>query len=239
LDLTQPVPTVQVQQRVSLTGEVIEVPVAVPAHAGPPPLPGHAPHGVPATGARPPSVRSPTAVVSGLPTGAVSPQLMREAHRPEVSLAERWEKFLALALPLLVGMVWLIHLQPGAIVWALLAGLFGVGLFMGATGAISSYDDAFLDCTIVLLLCYFVGPVFGLAAYLVVGLVKQEVNGSMVALLIGHLATRMLGHWAAESVELSVGEAIAVGFANFLGFFYICATFAGWMLSSFFRPINE
>ena len=32
---------------------------------------------------------------------------------------------------------------------------------------------------------------------------------------------------------------ISVGFLGFIGFFATCATFAGWILSSFFRPLDE
>jgi hypothetical protein len=237
LDLTQPVPAVQVQTRVALTGEVIEVPVGPPATSMPPPV-VHAQVGAPAGLAnRSPSVLPPT--VAGLPHAAVSARMLSESRQPSVSAGERWERFLALALPLLLGAAWLIHLVPSSFIWVLLISLFAVGLLMGATRAIGSYDDAFLDCSVVLMACYFLGPVIGTAVYLVVGAIKQEVNGSMLALLAGHIVTRLLGHMALANVELSIGDAVSIGIANFLGFFYICASFAGWMLSSFFRPLNE
>jgi hypothetical protein len=252
LDQTQPVSApVASQVRVSLTGEVYEAPPQAPPAAPPgayaPPQyapPQYAPPPGPmrpgAVADRPPSIMSPTAVARTLPPGAVSAQVMDAYERyGQATLGEKWEKCLAIVLPLLLASAWLIHKVPTTYLWVALADLFLVGLAMGATGAIGSYDDAFLDCSVVLIVCFFFGPIIGLTVYLIVGAIKQECNAALVFLILGLIVTQFVTRIAAATVENAFSSLLFVGLMNFIGFFALCATFGGWMLSSFFRPLNE
>jgi hypothetical protein len=244
LDQTQPVSAPLASQvRVSLTGEVYETPPVPPPSAPPPGVHAAPPPGPMRPGAvadRPPSVMSPTAVARTLPPGAVSAQMVDAYdYYGQATLGEKWEKCLAIILPLLLASAWLIHRVPNTFLWVTLADLFLVGMVMGATGAIGSYDDAFLDCTVVLMVCYFFGPVIGLAVYLIVGVIKQECNAALAFLLIGHIVTQFVCRISAATVEDSFSALVSIGFMNFIGFFALCASFAGWMLSNFFRPLNE
>ena len=113
----------QANRRVALTGEVIETEVTqamspmgamspppgmppginrMPVRAGYPPQPG----GLPPVGLRTP--QGPT-----LPAAAYSPRAMQEMAAAEgPSLGERWEKFLAIGLPIVALSLLLVHFVP-------------------------------------------------------------------------------------------------------------------------------
>src|SRR5205823_5011901 len=98
LDLTQPVPppTPGTQVRVSLTGEVMEVPQSAPR-----PMPGtYTPPSPVAPGLRPVGPGALPGMMRDLPTTAVTAQMVQQAVRFEDDdLGERWDKCLALMLP--------------------------------------------------------------------------------------------------------------------------------------------
>ncbi len=257
LDLTQPVaPSLDLTQpvshggnvRMSLTGEIVEV--APPANrsvpgtytppGGPmPPLPN-----VPPTSNR--------AVVRELPPGAINPHMVQASLQQDVvTLGEKWEKCLAMLLPLLLLAVLGVHFVPTAYLWIELGALFISALVMGASGAISSYDEAFAECTGVLVISFFFGPLVGFAGYFLVGLIRQEMTAAINFLLLVHIAARFMfilsagtlqgvslygpdGDWAMLLPHLSLFSA-----SGFISFFVICSTFSGWMMSSFFRQVNE
>jgi hypothetical protein len=206
-----------VTRRVSLTGEVVE---------GPPPAPVMAP---------PPGVAHP----GFIPPTAYTPQGVQEMlGAPQTALGERWEKFLALGLPLIALSLLLVHAFPSAFLWVAFANAFLLPLLMGAAGAIPSYDDAIADCGIVLIICFFFGPLIGLGAYLLVCLFKQECNGAMVALVvINMLIPQVLAFGVLNSDTIM--PFILVGLFKMTSFFAICISFAGWLMSSFFRPLDE
>lgn len=233
LDQTQPIPPTAAgvgaagNVRMSLTGEVVEV--APPAPSVLRPTPGMA---------APPHGHHTQAVVHGLPPGAVSPALMRPSA-PRATAGEKWEKCLAIIMPFLLASVVLLHFVPTAFAYIALVDLFVAGLAMGATGAIDSYDDAYLDCGVVLLVCAFFGPLIALGVYLIVGLMKQEWNASILWLLFGHLMVRLIliVSFASEADTITLLPQMMM--LSFMGFLTVCASFAGWILSSFFRPLNE
>src|SRR5579872_2917426 len=132
LDLTQPVPPPAAGQvRVALTGEVVEVPPAAPPSAGPYPAPG-AP--APLYGGRSPSSMPAHTATHSLPTGAISPHLLQtEMRTAQATPGEKWEKCLAIVMPLLLASVILVHFVPNAFSWVTLADVFFVGVAMGAT----------------------------------------------------------------------------------------------------------
>ncbi|HZO88882.1 MAG TPA: hypothetical protein VFB38_11140 [Chthonomonadaceae bacterium] len=99
------------QYRTTLSGEVLEVPETTAAM---PPMPGHMPPGMPpAPGAR---LGVGTSASTYLPPSAISAQMLKEQLRDQgPSLGEGWEKCLAMALPLLVVSMLLVHFVPSAI----------------------------------------------------------------------------------------------------------------------------
>jgi hypothetical protein len=231
----------------SLTGEVMEV--APPAnylsqaHSAPPgayaPRAGSMPH---------------AAVVRELPPGAISPSLMQGARYNidrEVTLGEKWEKCLAMMLPTLLLAVVAAHFFPGAYIWIELGALVLVALYMGATGAVGTYEDAFAECMGVLIISFFFGPIVGLGGCVLLGMIRQEMNAPVTALLLVHIAARFMLLVSAGTVQgiplYSPTGDLAVllphlnlfSAAGFISFFIVCSTFAGWMMSSFFRPVNE
>jgi hypothetical protein len=178
--------------------------------------------------------------VAGLPPEAVTPQMLREQmQQAETPWGERMEKFLAMGVPLLVASVLLVHFVEGAFLWTAFFVLFLWGLLMGATGAIEPYEEAFADCFVVLVVCYLLGPVIGLGAYLVVGLIKQEWNAAIILLLIGHLLVRFVLALAFASSADPLSMIPQFSLLPSASFVAVVCSFGGWMMSSFFRPLNR
>src|SRR5262249_30070075 len=123
---------------------------------------------------------------SALPVAAYSAEAMNAQMRPSsvTPMGERWEKFLAIALPLLAASMLLVHFFPGSLIFVGLADMFFIPLALGAVGAVPSYDDAIADCSVVLLVSLFINPALAFVAYLIVCAFKQEVNSAMVALML-------------------------------------------------------
>jgi len=251
---TPPAPEPTRVLRTTLTGEVIEVapPTAPPQYAAPPgPMPPGAAPSYPAT----------HAVVSG---ARATPGQMRDradvqAAPREISIGERFELFLAIALPLLLGSVILVHAMPGLFLWVLIGDLFLLSLILGSTGAVPSYDDAVADVTLMLGIMFVVRvmlafpilgpyglvfasllrPAIALAIYGVVGLVRQEWNMAIVGLFVlnividGSLTYAML-----TSPAKDVGSLLTLGLVNWLKYFGTFLGMLGWIISSVFRPME-
>ncbi len=224
--LPAPAPT----QRMSLTGEVYDAP--------PPPMPapgGAMPGGMPLL----PSSAPGSGMPLNLPPGAIAPS-MAEGWADDTPLGERWEKFLALALPALLIAVCMVHYLRGTlpVITPFIVFAF-IGLALGASRAIPTYDDAFSDCLAVLAACYFCGPVVGLVVIVVLGLGTQNPNPALIALLATHLVARaaFMAVWPFSTTWLSIKPHLIVG--PTLDFFAVCMAFGGWILSSFFRPVGD
>lgn len=221
----------QTQKRVALTGEVIETTQAMP----PMPPPGAYPPVQPA----PPYRGRPVPASAGMPASAYSPQAIQEQFREmDISPGEKWEKFLAIALPLLALSMLLVHFAPGALWPAAFFDLFFIGLAMGVTGAVPAFEDAFVDCAVMLMVAMFFGPLIALGACLVVGLVKQEVNPAMVGLLVLNLLVKFLLGFAFATSADTVSMLAMWGLFNWFSFVGVCVSFFGWLCCSFFRRLD-
>ncbi|MCS6863075.1 MAG: hypothetical protein NZT92_22445 [Abditibacteriales bacterium] len=209
-------------------------PMAPPQqHPAPPGVAATAPQTA-AAGARVP------ANLAGLPPQAVTPQMLRaEAQQAETPWGERLEKFLAMGMPLLIAAVLLVHFVEGAFLWTAFGVLFLWGLLMGATGAIEPYEEAFADVFVVLVVCYLLGPVVGLGVYLVVGLIKQEWNAAIILLLLGHLFVRFVLALAFATSADPLSMIPQFSLLPNASFVAVVCSFGGWMMSSFFRPLNR
>ena len=205
------------QTRISLTGEVVEVEPSQSAAFPTQPMPTYA-----------------------LPNAAITPLTTQGDWQPEINLGERWEKFLALFLPCLALSVLILHFNPGLFLWIALADLFLLGIMLGASTAIPSYDDAVADCTVVLVLTYLFGPLVAFVIYGIVGLIKQEANVACLALLLGNYLCRTILAFVVFSSAGSSVAAMIMPFTLFglLSFFTVLITFFGWLMSSFFRPLE-
>ncbi len=235
----------QVQVRMSLTGEVIEEAAPMPPQptVGMPPSPFGAPVGGHAT---PPArsihgSRVATAAAGGVE--AVKAELLKQQFAEidrEVGL--RWERALAVIMPSVAISLAIAHFVPDSYVWVGCFSFFMVGLGLGATRAIVPFEEAYLDCTAILAVSFVCGPVAGIAAYLLVGLIKQEWNMAALAVLVGHIIVRV-------AFAIAFPDAMPwftimpyfklidpIGMVSFMG---TALSFAGWMLSSFFRSVNE
>jgi hypothetical protein len=160
-----------------------------------------------------------------------------EAEGP--SLGERWEKGLAIALPMVAISMLVVHLAPVALFAIVFGNLLIMPLILGATGAIPRYEDAILDCSVMLVVAILFGPAIALGVYLVTAVVKQECNGAIVAILLINILLKALFAVAFAPAADTLSLAAMYGFLNFMSFFGVCLSFLGWLLSSFFRGIGE
>jgi hypothetical protein len=180
-----------------------------------------------------------------LPAAAYSTAYMR-AHDSSIrqqheqrTRGEKEEKFFAIGMPLLALSMLLVHLFPSYYLWIAFTDVFVLALAMGATAVIPSYDDAFADVTIVLVVSFLFGPLLALIGYVIVGLIKQELNPaapSLLGLTIG-IPYALMPAFMSSATEIS--HFLLFGLFNFMGFFAVVVAFGGWIISSFFRPMGE
>ena len=262
MDLTQPIspgmePTQAVPQpqfRTALTGEAVPIaPAGQPAYPQPYAQQPYAqqpyaqqpyqqtyqqPYPQAVVPGRPPSVMP--AHMAGLPGQAVGVELARSyTDQFRSSPLEKWEKCLAIVLPILLISVWIVHLSSASLPWVVITDFFFVAMAMGGTAAIGSYDDAYMDVGVVLVVSFLFGPATALVIYGIVSTIKQEGNGAIFALLTSHLLIRFVILLAFPANSSFLGLIPALLIFNVFSILAVCATFGGWILSSFFRPLNE
>jgi len=216
-------PTVQMPgptRRVALTGEVVE---------GPPPAPQ-----MPTQAMRPQGYGS-----VPLPAGAYSPEAIKLQFDEVSPVGERWEKALAFCLPVVAFSMLLIHFSPGAILWVAYIDMFLLMLLLGATRAIPFFEDAMLDCGILLGASFLFGPILGLIVYLVVCAIHQECNGALITLLVVSIVLPQLLAIPLVSSADNINPFLLLGLFRVLSFLPVFVGFFGWICASFFRPLNE
>ena len=216
---TVQMPMPQTTRRVALTGEVVEGPPAPPQPTQMMPPQGYG--GTPAL----PRTYTPNAIQ--LDFDEVSPT------------GERWEKALAFCFSLIALSMLLIHFVPNVIMGVAYVDMFLLMFALGATRAIPFFEDAMLDCGIILGVTFLLGPVVGLVVYLIVGAIKQECNGAIVALLLISIALPQLLAISLHSSAESANPLPLMALFNLLNFVAVCVGFVGWLCASFFRPLNE
>jgi len=234
--------------RTTLTGELIEVaPPAPPMQYAPPP--GAAPSYPPAQ----------CAVSVAQTPGQMRDRSGAPARDREVSAGERLELFLAIALPLLLGSVYLVHAAPGTFLWVLIGDLFLMSLLLGATGAVPGDDDAVADVTLMLGIMFAVRvllgfpilgpygivfasllrPAIALAIYGIIGLVRQEWNAAIIGLFVLNIIIDgSLTYAVLTSPAKDVGSLMTLGLVNWLKYFGTFLGLLGWICSSLFRPME-
>lgn len=241
MEPTQAMPAQPVRQtRTALTGEVIEEELP-PA---PPPMPADLNRTMPMSPSATMSQPVPTQAMPAMTaTSPAATAVVRERPRREyIYPGERWEKFLAIGLPILLVAALLSHYVPGVVaIVTYYTTLFVLSLIMGALRAIPAYEDEALDVGIVVVITLLVGPLIAIIAYGIVAMVKQEWNPAIFALfLLNTLAGIVL-----NIAMVTAGGAgnlfalIGMGMGNFVGFLPIFVCFGGWFMSSFFRPLDE
>ena len=210
-----PPPAPATQQRVSLTGEVIDVPIAPP-----PPQPGQ-------------------------PGGYSGPGYYAEPRRVIVDDSpppgECWEKFLAFGFPILALAMLITRLAPNAVLWVALGALLLLSLAMSGTRAIPSYDNSVTECGIGLALAFFFGPLIAAIGLIVVGVIRQEANSAVISLLLLPVFLQIvLGFVLRSNPQAGAGSFVMLfGLFNVLGVFAVLVAYAGWMIGNLFRPVGE
>ena len=250
-----PIPTISHQpsttriQRTTLTGEIIEVETAAPPPTAPAAPGMFGPNGLPNAQHRPPTANHQPPIVSpyaamnvaGVPYSTLAPHMLREQNggMSHVTSSEKWELFLAIASPILLLSAWIVHVAPHLILWVGFLDLFVLSLAMGATGAVPSYDDSYLDVGVMLVVTFMFGPILALAAYLLLSLIRQECNTAIAGLLVLQIVVfqgMTLAFASNTQAYKSMGFFMVFGITQF---FSIFVAFLGWLLSSFFRPVGE
>lgn len=219
-------PTVQMppppapSRRVALTGEVVE---------GPPPAPP-----------MPTQAMSPHPYANtALPAGAYSAAAVALTFDEAAPLGERWEKALAFCFSLIAFSMLLIHFAPRTILYVAYADMFLLLLGLGVTRAIPFFEEAMMDCGIMLIVSVLFGPIAALIVYLIVCAIKQECNGAIVTLLIVSIVLPQLLAIPLLSSATDINPFLLLGLFNWLSFFAVFVGFLGWLCASFFRPLNE
>lgn len=201
--------------RTTLTGEIVEAP---------PPVSQPAMNFTPAQ-----------AAAQQLLDPAMMPT-QEQMQGPRAPLGARWERALAMALPLLALAMLIIHFAPSAYWPFVLTCPFAIGVMLGATQAIPPFEEAYADVAAVVIMSFLVGPLYTLFAYLIWCLIRQDFDIAVLsmfgaAVIPGILLGHMYGPgWAKMAL---------VGFVNALGFFSMSSCCTGWILSSFLRPVGD
>jgi len=224
-------------RRVSLTGEVVDATQAMPPQFAPAAPLG--PHPAYQAG---PYAQAPATHPGGpvLPPSAYSVAAIRDmAAADQPSAGERWEKGLAIALPIIALSMLLIRFAPASLFVVLFANLLVVPAVFGAVGAIPRYEDAHVDCAIMLVVTMLLGPIVALVAYLLVSAIKQEINLAIVVILGANLLIRTLFGIAFAPSADTMSIVLMWGIFGIFSFFGVCVSFIGWLCSSFFRGLNE
>lgn len=219
---TTQMPPPAVTRRVALTGEVIEEPAAPPMPTQMMQPPGYQPSGY-----------------HGTPGPARVHQDIRLDFDEVSPTGERWEKALAFCLSLVALSMLFIHFVPNAILGVAYGDMFLLMFLLGATRAIPFFEDAMLDCGIMLGVAVIFGPLAALVVYLIVGAIKQECNGSIVTLLLVSILLPQLLAIALHNSVHGPMPILMLGLFNWLGFLAVFVGFLGWLCASFFRPLNE
>jgi hypothetical protein len=156
----------------------------------------------------------------------------------------RLEKYLGIMLAALAAGMLIAHYFPEAWLAPFLLLVFASGILMGSFRVIGYYDDEFSDVAIVLIVTMFVGPLFATLIYLVLGLLRQNMNFSILGLMASLIVIRLTIGFAAHGLADTIGYMLTFSvsldiISRALQLLPTCVLCAGWMAASFFRPLNE
>lgn len=175
----------------------------------------------------------------------LSPERPFQIERVELpSFGDRISKYMGTMLILLaVGML-VISAVPSIWLLLYLPLLFVSGLMMGTTRTIGYYEEEYTDVVILLGITAFVGPVCGTIALLVYGLIRSDLNIAALGLMASFFVIRISTGVAAHGWADTLGEVKTIRVAlEIIGWAIqlmpLCALFGGWMIASFWRPLNE
>lgn len=235
------------RRRVSLSGDVVEDTIEFTQTMSPqmgtmqtqamsPRYPGQATSYAQGVG----GPQNPTLVnPNALPPGAFSAAAMNYQYRSEESyLGERWEKAMAFSLPLVALSLLIIHFAPGAFFMLAALNLFAIPIILCGTRAISSFDEAIVDTSAVLIVTMLIGPVITLIAYGLYCAVRQEGNGAIFSILLLNLIIRYLFAlvFATPDTASLLTLFSVFGLVPFMGVFL---SFIGWLVGGLFRPVSD
>ena len=209
-------------KRVSLTGEVYDdVPATPPA---PPPMYANR------TGDFAPT----------LPAGVYTPQSFPSEYADDLpSWGERFERFLAMALPALAVCILVVRYAPASFLWVVLTACLVLTLMLSGAGVVPQLGEEGREAMIILLVSFLFGPLFALVVYGILCLLRQEGSGGIAAILATPvIVTKFLALTFVHSADVGVFLSVFTLF-GFMAFLPVCAAFVGWLIGGMFRPIGE
>jgi len=156
----------------------------------------------------------------------------------------RFERYLAVLSVLLAGGLLVTRYYPTLWLVPLLALSFFSGLFLGVYRVIGYYDDEVLDVTMLLIFAAFVGPVYATGILLLLCLIRRSANWSMLGLMASFFVIRfsigVVAHGLQDTVDYLSTFTVYLGILQWcLQIVPLSVLFAGWMMASFSRPLNE
>jgi hypothetical protein len=159
-------------------------------------------------------------------------------------LGIRIERYLGVMLLLLAVGQFAAHAYPQQWIWVLYPSILASGLLLGVFRVIGYYDDEYSDVLILLAISAFIGPLYATVAYLLIGLIRQSVNVSMLVLMASFFVFRTFIGGAAHGFMDTLGYLTMFRvnidpFVLVISLFPMACLFGGWMMASFWRPLNE
>ena len=156
----------------------------------------------------------------------------------------RIEKYLGIMTLLLAAGMAVAHYFPQVWLVPLFVLLFVSGLLLGSFRVIGYYDDEFLDVSLFLAMCALLGPVYATGGYLIICLIKQDYNWSLLGLLASHIVIRLAvgasAYGLTDTITYMATFNVAFGLINWVTLLFpSCLLIGGWMSASFTRPLNE
>lgn len=156
---------------------------------------------------------------------------------------ERLERFLGVILLVLPAGILLARFDPNHWLAYFMIAVAISGFVMGSFRVIQFFDDELADVGILLLAFAFVGPFYAAAGYAIVGLLRKDVNFSIIGLMISYTIIYLLIGSAANGLAVTFKSIAFLSLTiDYMSMLYrillVSTTFIGWMFASFFRPFN-
>ena len=134
-------------------------------------------------------------------------------------LGIRFEKYLSVMLLLLAPGMLSAHYFSEGMLWLIPFLTLGVasGFLLASFRVIGYYDDEFADVLIYLVVTALIGPIYAAGVYLIVGLIKQDINWSMLGIIASFVVVRFAIGAAALGLEdtfASMAKFASAGGAN-------------------------
>lgn len=165
-----------------------------------------------------------------------------EPEDEEKPFETRLRNYLFVMIPIVLIGGTITYFQPVAVIVTVIITCAFSGFFLGFFNLIGYYDDLMPEMTAVLISVTILGPLYAMIAYIVVNLVRQNTDRSLVWLLGSFAVINLINYIALSNVKTALLGILIPTLDCCSGLLLNLAPvsfmFGGWMLSNFFRPVN-